>query len=374
MAYQDDYSDCARLDFDTLERFMADGFQAAGVPEADAKICAEVLITSDKRGIDSHGIGRFKPIYIDRMDDGILSPVTKIDLIKETPTTAVLDGNNGMGHVVGKKAMQMAIDKARTLGMGMTAVRNSTHYGIAGYYCLMAIKEGMIGISGTNARPSIAPTFGVENMLGTNPLTIGFPTDEEFEFLIDCATSVTQRGKIEVYGRAGKELPPGWVIGEKGETRTDTMQVLEDLTRGKAALTPLGGIGEEGAGFKGYGYAVVVEVLSAALQGGAFLKALNGLDAEGNKKPYPLGHFFIAINIENFLGTEVFKRISGQIMRDLRASGKAEGAERIFTAGEKEYLAWQDRKVNGCPVPKVLQRQMSELRDRWRLDYHFSWD
>ncbi len=199
MAYEDAYSNCEWLDFQTLENFMIDGFKCAGLSEEDAKICAEVLIVSDKRGIDSHGIGRFKPIYIDRIDAGILNPVTKIDVIKETETTAVLDGNNGMGHVVSKQAMQMAIDKAKTTGMGMTAVRNSTHYGIAGYYCLMAIENGMMGISGTNARPSIAPTFGVENMMGTNPLTVGFPTDEEFEWLLDCATSVSQRGKIEVY-------------------------------------------------------------------------------------------------------------------------------------------------------------------------------
>ena len=374
MALDDQYADCTWLDFDTLERFMVDGFKCAGLPDADARTCAEVLITSDKRGIDSHGIGRFKPIYIDRIDDGILNPVTKIDIVRETPTTAVLDGNNGMGHVVGKRAMQIAIDKAKALGMGMTAVRNSTHYGIAGYYCLMAIKQGMIGISGTNARPSIAPTFGVENMLGTNPLTIGFPTDEEFEFLIDCATSVTQRGKIEVYGRAGKPLPSGWVIGEKGEDRTDTAQVLVDLTKGKAALTPLGGIGEDGAGYKGYGYATVVEVLSAALQGGAFLKALNGFDENGRKTSYPLGHFFIAIDIDHFLGLDVFTRIAGQIMRDLRGSRVADGAERIYTAGEKESLAWSERKVRGCPVPPVLQKEMVQLRNRWNLDYRFPWE
>jgi LDH2 family malate/lactate/ureidoglycolate dehydrogenase len=286
----------------------------------------------------------------------------------------VLDGNNGMGHVVARRAMEMAMEKAGTLGMGMTAVRNSTHYGIAGYYSLMAIKEGMIGITGTNARPSIAPTFGVENMLGTNPLTIGFPTDEEFEFLIDCATSVTQRGRIEVYGRAGRPLPAGWVIGENGENRTDTEQVLVDLTRGRAALTPLGGMGEDGGGYKGYGYATAVEVLSAALQGGAFLKALNGLSDDGQKVSCPLGHFFIAVNIDHFLGLDVFRRIAGQIMRDLRDSKKAEGQERIYTAGEKEYEAWQFRRVHGCPVPPVLQKEMTVLRDRWQLDYRFPWD
>lgn len=374
MAYQDEYKNCVWMDFETLERFMKDALVCFGVPRADAEIVGDVLIESDKRGIDSHGIGRLKPIYLDRIDDGVQNPITKIDIIKETETTAVLDGNNGMGHVVSKKAMQMAIDKAKAHGMGMTVVRNSTHYGIAGYYSLMAIKAGMIGMTGTNARPSIAPTFGVENMLGTNPLTIGFPTDEEFPFLLDCATSVTQRGKIESYDRAGKTLPPGWVIDENGNTRTDTKQVLIDLTKGKAALTPLGGLGEETAGYKGYGYATVVEVLSAALQDGAFLKALNGFDENGKKIPYPLGHFFIAINIENFMGLEVFKRIAGAIMRDLRNSKKAPGQERIYTAGEKEWVAWQYRKEHGCPVPAVLQKQMNEIRKRFSMNYTFPWD
>lgn len=374
MAYQDAYKDCVWVNFETMEKFMKDCLMKSGVPESDAQIVSDVLIESDKRGIDSHGIGRLKPIYIDRIDAGILNPKTKIDIVKETETTAVLDGNNGMGHVVSKKAMQIAIDKAKKHGMGMTAVRNSTHYGIAGYYSLMAIQAGMIGITGTNARPSIAPTFGVENMLGTNPLTVGFPTDEEFPFVLDCATSVSQRGKIELYSRAGKKLPEGWVIGRDGKTRTDTDQVLVDLTKGKAALAPIGGIGEENAGYKGFGYATVVEVLSAALQGGTFLKALNGFDSDGKRIPYPLGHFFIAIDTQAFLGLDVFKKIAGSIMRELRNSEVAPGAERIYTAGEKEWIAWNYRKEHGCPVPPALQKQMTELRNRWQLSYTFPWE
>ena len=374
MAYQDAYKDCVWVNFETMEKFMKDCLMKSGVPESDAQIVSDVLIESDKRGIDSHGIGRLKPIYIDRIDAGILNPKTKIDIVKETETTAVLDGNNGMGHVVSKKAMQIAIDKAKKHGIGMTAVKNSTHYGIAGYYSLMAIQAGMIGITGTNARPSIAPTFGVENMLGTNPLTVGFPTDEEFPFVLDCATSVSQRGKIELYSRAGKKLPEGRVIGRDGKTRTDTDQVLVDLTKGKAALAPIGGIGEENAGYKGFGYATVVEVLSAALQGGAFLKALNGFDSDGKRIPYPLGHFFIAIDTQAFLGLDVFKKIAGSIMRELRNSEVAPGAERIYTAGEKEWIAWNYRKEHGCPVPPALQKQMTELRNRWQLSYTFPWE
>ncbi len=360
------------INFDLLERFMADVFVKLGVPADDAKIVADVLITSDKLGIDSHGIGRFKPIYIDRIKDGILNPVTKIDVIKETYTTAILDANDGMGHVVSKKAMEMAIEKARVYGMGMVTVKNSSHYGFAGYYPLMASKEGMIGITGTNARPSIAPTFGVENMLGTNPLTFAIPTDEEFDFLLDCATSTSQRGKIEKYSREGKPLPEGWVIDDEGNVRTDTDQVLVDLTKGKAALTPLGGIGEELAGYKGYGYATVVEILSSALHLGPFMKALTDVDESGNKKPYRLGHFFIAINVENFVEIDKFRKQTGDMLRELRSSKKAPGCDRIYTAGEKEYLTYQYRKDKGVPMNDVLIKQINELINKYSLEYKFN--
>lgn len=349
------------IPFDTMEQFMVDVFMGVGVPEEDARICADVLITSDKRGIDSHGIGRLKPIYYDRIRQGIQNPVTRFEVVREGMTTAVVDGHDGMGHVISKKAMEMAIDKARKYGMGMVAVRNSTHYGIAGYYTMMAAEAGMIGITGTNARPSIAPTFGIENMLGTNPITFGMPTDEEFPFVLDCATSITQRGKIEVYERLGKELPEGWVIGEDGRPKTDSHQVLDDLVSGTAALAPLGGIGEELGGYKGYGYATVVEILSAALQGGSFLKGLLGFSPEGQPQPYHLGHFFMAVNITEFTELDTFKATTGQILRELRNSRKAPGCQRIYTAGEKEYLAWLERKDTGVPVNAPLQQNIRQL-------------
>lgn len=374
MDYGASYQNCQWVEFSILESFMQECLQGAGIPEKDARLVAEILLESDRRGIDSHGIGRLKPIYIDRIDWGILNPQTRIDVLKESETTAVLDGNNGMGHVVAHKAMSMAIEKARDKGLAMTVVRNSTHYGIAGYYASMATGEGMIGITGTNARPSIAPTFGVENMLGTNPLTVGLPTDEEFDFILDCATSVSQRGKIEMYSRAGKSLPAGWVIDRQGHSRSDTDQILVDLTKGMAALAPLGGLGEDTAGYKGYGYAVVVEVLSAALQDGAYLKALKGTDEQGNRIPYPLGHFFIAINPDAFMGQDLFRKVAGNIMRELRESQKAPGQERIYTAGEKEYLARCYREAHGCPVPPALQKVLSDLKNRFHLSYSFPWD
>lgn len=342
-------------------------FEKMGVPTEDARLCADVLLESDRRGIESHGCNRFKPIYIDRIKSGILNPVTKIDILKETPTTAVLDANDGMGMVASKKAMDMCIEKAHKYGMGMVAVRNSSHYGIAGYWTGLAAKENMIGISGTNARPSVAPTFGVENMLGTNPLTFSMPTDEPFPFTLDCATSVIQNGKIEYYARINHDTPKGLVISREGEELTDSAEILKKIRSQQAALAPLGGFGETTGGYKGYGYSTVVEILSAALQSGLFLKALDGKDEEGKIRPYHLGHFFIAIDTEAFMGAEAFKKTCGDILRDLRGSEKAPGQERIYTAGEKEYDVWMYRKDKGVPVTEAVQKEFIGLRDEFGL-------
>ncbi len=363
------------VDWKTIEGFVTDAFCGYGVPREDAKICADVLLESDRRGIESHGVNRFKPIYLDRIKAGIQNPVTKFEIVRETPTTAVVDGHDGMGQVIGTRAMELAIQKAKKYGMGMVAARNSCHYGIAGYYATMATKAGMIGITGTNARPSIAPTFGVENMLGTNPLTFGMPTDEEFPFVLDCATSITQRGRIEYYDRLGKPTPAGMVIGRDGETKTDSKAILKDLNTGHAALAPLGGIGEELAGYKGYGYATVVEILSAALQQGNFLRALTGIGPNGEKIPFHLGHFFMAIDTEAFMGLDAFKKTCGDILRDLRGSQKAPGQEHIYTAGEKEYMVWQERKDKGVPINDAVQKELITIRDELGLSkYRFPFE
>ncbi len=363
------------IDFETLNNFMTDAFTAIGVPRDEAAIVADVLIESDKRGINSHGVNRFKPVYIDRINDGIQSPVTNYEIIKETETTAVVDGHDGMGQVIGYKSMKMAIEKAKKYGMGMVAVRNSCHYGIAGYYASMACKEGCIGMTGTNARPSVAPTFGVEGMFGTNPLTIGIPTDEDFDFVIDCATSITQNGKIEYYERIGEDVHPGTVIDEDGNPVTgDAGVALKKIRQGTAALTTLGGIGEELGGYKGYGYALVIELLSSILQDGAYGKALDGKGPNGEKVPYHLGHFFIAIDTNHFLGEELVRHKAGEILRSVRASKKAPGHDHIFTAGEKEWNVWLERKDSGVPITDPVQLEFNAVRDQFGLDYKFPWE
>jgi LDH2 family malate/lactate/ureidoglycolate dehydrogenase len=306
-------------------------------------------------------------MYYDRIKQGIYEINTKIDVIKDGPTTALWNGNCGMGHVIAYKAMKAAIEKAKKYGLGAVAVRNSTHFGIAGYYSLMAIKEGMIGFTVTNARPSIPPTFGVEPMLGTNPLTVGAPTDEDFPFLIDCATSIIQRGKVEVYSRINKPLPENTVINDKGEIMTDPNRVLEEMLHRKAALLPLGGKGEDTAGYKGYGYATVVELLSAALQNGIYLRDTLGIEENG-KKRLKVGHFFLAINIDNFAGLDSFKKTAGNIMRGLRSAKKDPKAERIYTAGEKEYLAEIESKKTGIPLNKSLQNDIKIMQQEQGLD------
>jgi len=363
------------IPFDLLELFIVDVFKGVGVPDGDARTCAEVLIAADKRGIDSHGVGRLKPIYYDRIVmGGIQQPVTKFEVVRDHKATAVVDGHHGMGMVIAKRCMQMAIEKARIHGLGMVVARNSTHYGYAAHYALMAVQENMIGITGTNARPSIAPTHGVENMMGTNPLVFGIPTDEEFSFTNDYATSIVQRGKIEQYVREQRSCPEGLVINWDGQTETDPQKILDDLLKGRSAFTPVGGLSEDTGGHKGYGFATVVEILSAALQQGAYLKQLCGTDEYGRPVPYGLGHFFLAIDIECFTDIESFKKTAGNILRGLRASKKMPGADRIFTCGEKEYLASQERATKGVPVDPVIQRQLCAMRDDLGLRYTFPFE
>jgi LDH2 family malate/lactate/ureidoglycolate dehydrogenase len=350
------------ISVDVIQNYMVDVFTALGVPAEEARICADVLIASDLRGIESHGVGRLK-YYYDRIQAGVQFVETRMEVVKETATTAVVDGGHGMGHVIAHRSMQLSIDKARAYGLGAVTVRNGTHFGIAGYYALMAAEAGMMGFVVTNARPSIAPTWGTEPMLGTNPIAFAAPSDGPHPFCFDGATSITQRGKIEVAARAEKPVPEGWVIDQEGRPATDPDQILEDLGAASAALLPLGGAGEELAGYKGYSLAVMVEILSASLCGGVFLKDLLGLAPDGSRRPYMLGHFFLAIDVEHFIPVEESRRITGAIMRTLQGSRKAPHAERIYIAGEKEHEAEALVRERGVPVNENLRRQLQTMRD-----------
>ncbi len=211
-------------------------------------------------------------------------------------------------------------------------------------------------------------------MMGTTPLTFAIPTDEESPFVLDCATSIVQRGKIEYYAREGKPTPAGMVVSENGEALTDSQAILQMLVDGTAALAPLGGIGDELCGYKGYGYAAVVEILSAALSAGPFMKALTGVSADGKPQMYHLGHFFFVVNPDFFVGLDEFKKTAGDICRALRASKKAPGCDRIYTAGEKEWLTWCERRDKGVPVGDAVQKEIIAVRDKLGLDYRFPFE
>jgi len=352
---------------EVIHAFMVEVFTGLGAPLEDARICAEVLIDSDLKGIESHGVGRLK-YYYDRIQAGVQRTRTAIEVVKETETTALLDGHHGMGHVIAYRAMRLAIEKARQYGLGAVAVRNSTHFGICGFYPSMAAEEGMMGLAVTNARPATLPTFGAEPMLGTNPIAFAAPSDLDHPFWFDAATSITQRGKIEVAARAEKPLPEGLVVNEEGEPLTDAEQILDALGEGKGGLLPLGGAGEELGGHKGYDLGTVVEILSASLSGGAFMKDLLGLAPDGSRRPYMLGHFFLAIDIEHFLPLEISRQITGGIMRALQASRKAPGQDRIYVAGEKEWEMKQTVRERGVPVNANLRKDLMSMRDELGIE------
>lgn len=340
-----------------LRRFTAEVFISAGMERADAEISADVLVTADLRGIESHGVSRLR-MYYDGLKSGRHNPRTRFEIVSDRDSAVVVDAHDSMGHPVGVRAMRIAIEKARRHGTGAVAVRNSSHFGIAGYYTLLAVREGMIGLSFTNARPSVAPTFGVRPALGTNPIAFGAPTDEECPFLFDAATSIIQRGKIEVMAREGKPMPPGYVISRMGELLTDARRADAGFAAGENALLPLGGEGELLGGHKGFGLAVMVELLCTALQDNAYMGHLPG----GKGLPAQVGHFFMALDIQHFIPLERFRVISGAIMRELRAAEKAPGQSRIYTAGEKEFELEKQRLEKGIPISASLLAELKSLQ------------
>ncbi len=351
------------INVEELQNFMELSFTKLGGSEEEAKTCARSLIASDLRGIESHGVGRLR-MYVDRIRTGLIETNPPFEIVRESPTTVVVDGHHGIGMLIAPRAMSMAIEKAREFGMGAVAVRNSTHFGIDGYYPLMAVDAGMIGMSFTNARPSVTPTFSGQPKLGTNPIAFGAPTDEPFPFLYDAATSITQRGKIEVLARKNNQPShPAWVIGSQGQTLTDPQKILDMLVTEDAALLPLGGSMEETGSHKGYGLSTIVEILSSALQSGAFLSALSGLTPEGKETRFRVGHFFMAMNVENFLPLDEFKHNIGELLRELRAARKLPGQERIYTAGEKEYYNEKEVRKNGVAINDNLKKDLLHIKE-----------
>lgn len=334
-----------------LNAFVVAVFRKFGVPAREARITTDVLLAADLRGIGSHGVARL-PRYLTGIRKGSISPKDRSRVVKQTRSTAVIDGGNGLGQVVGHKGMRLAIEKARRSSVGLVAVRNSNHYGIAGYYAMMALRAGMIGISMTNAAPLVVPTFGRTSVLGTNPISVAVPTGKETPFVLDMATSVVPRGSIEVYDRQGKRMPLGWAVGASGLGTEDPKAVLEALAkRLGGGILPLGGEGEEFSGHKGYGLGLLVDVLCGVLPGAAF-----GLDVYADEDAANVGHFFGAIDVRAFRPLREFKRDMDALVRMLRDSPRAAGHEKIYIHGEKSAAMVVERRKKGIPLgPKVAE-------------------
>lgn len=324
-----------------LSDYLVRFFTRLGVPAADAAICAEVLLAADLRGVDSHGIIRLNSYYGDRLRRGKITPRLSLSTLAETPATLALDAGNGLGMVAGKHAMLRCIDKARQTGLAMVTVRNSNHYGIAGYYAMLALPHDMIGISLTNSQPLVAPTFGRQAVLGTNPIAVAVPAGEEHPYVLDMATSIVPVGRITVYHKAGKEIPAGWGIDHTGEVTTDPAAVLQG-----GALMPLGGI-ERMSGYKGYGLSLLVDILSGVLAGSAFA----GSVAQPNSNdPAGVGHFFAALRVDCFRPLVDFKQAMDTLIRELKHTPKAAGQDRIFIHGEKEFERAERALQAGIPL------------------------
>jgi len=332
---------------DFVVRYMS----KMGVPPDDAAIVGDVLISADLRGVESHGLIRLASYYGNRIQKGYIDPKTPWKVIHETPTTALIDGGNGCGQVVGKKAMQLAIDKAKTAGLAAVSVNHSNHYGIAGYYAMMALDHDMMGMSFTNSQPLVAPTFGKTAVLGTNPISLAAPTNKVHPFVLDMATSAVAYGKIQLNEKMKKPIPIGWGIDEDGQPTTDPSRIKPG---GHGALLPLGGM-DVTAGYKGYGLAILVEIFCSALSGGCFLTQVG---SPAKPDPTCVSHFFMAINIESFRPIFDFKNQMDDMLTLLKQSPLAVGRDEIMVAGEPEFEYAKFNLEHGVPLQKPIVDDM----------------
>ncbi|TME29164.1 MAG: Ldh family oxidoreductase [Chloroflexi bacterium] len=340
-----------------LFEFSVRVFTHLGVPEEDARTAATVLQAADLRGIDSHGVARLHS-YFELLQMGRIDPKANVTIVRESPSTATVDGGNGLGLVVGPKANAIAMEKADANGSGWVSVRNTNHFGIAGYYVLEALKRDLIGWAMTNTTKLVAPLWGAERMLGTNPIAIAFPGLEEPDIVIDMATTAAAYGKIEIARRAKKLIPPGWAIDRNGAATTDPNAMIDG-----GAMLPLGS-DRDGGGHKGYGLAVMVDVLSAMLSGanwGPFVPPFalrQEMPARSVGKG--TGHFFGALRIDAFIDKDEFKRQIDDFIRTLRKTRPAPGTAGPLIPGDPEREAEAIRRREGIPLVGAV---VEELRD-----------
>jgi L-2-hydroxycarboxylate dehydrogenase (NAD+) len=344
-----------KLEVKALSEFATTVLCKLGVPREDAEIVTHVLITADQMGIGSHGLQRLKR-YTSGLQMGVMKPVADIKILKETPNTLLISGGDGLGQVIAYKTMKLVIDKALKNNIALAVVRDSNHYGIAGYYPMMAVKQDLIGISVTNSMPLVVPTHGTKTLLGTNPISIAVPAGKEKPVVLDMATSTVPSGKLEVYKREGKTMPGNWAVDEFGKSSQDIAKVQANWRDKKGGgLLPLGGINEEGGGHKGFGLSFMVDILSGVLSGSEF-----GPNLYAKKDAPPkVSHLFGAIRIDAFISPSLFKGILDNYINTLRNSDKAEGQQRIFVHGEKEAELYQQQQQELLLYHKVVD----ELRE-----------
>ena len=341
-----------------LFEFSVRVFRHLGVPEDDARTAATVLQAADMRGIDSHGVARLRS-YFDMLRAGRIDPKAKVTIVRESASTATVDGGNGLGLVVGPKVNAIAMEKALAVGSGWVSVRNTNHYGIAGYYVLQALERGLIGWAMTNTTAIVTPLWGAERMLGTNPIAIAFPGLEEPPIVIDMATSAVAYGKIEIAQRAGKQIPAGWAIDRNGVPTTDPSAMIDG-----GAQLPLGS-DREGGGHKGYALAVMVDVLCAVLSGanwGPFAPpfALQQ-DIPTRSVGKGIGHFFGALRIDAFIDADEFKRQIDDLIRTLRKTRPAPGTTGPLVPGDPEREAEAVRRREGIPLVRAVVDELREI-------------
>ncbi|WP_258101982.1 Ldh family oxidoreductase [Marinoscillum pacificum] len=351
---------------DQLFQFTKSILQAAGCSEKDARLAAEVLISADLRGVDSHGVARLVG-YVRLIDKERVNTKPETKIIHETPSTAVMDGDSGLGLVVGPQAMKLAIDKAKKVGSGWVSVRNSNHFGIAGYHSMLALQDDCIGISMTNASPLVAPTFSKERLLGTNPIAVAIPADKEPPFVLDMATTTAANGKLEILQRKNATAPTGWVQDKDGEGTTDPNGV-----KNGGALLPLGGDREHGS-HKGYGLSSVVDIFSAVLSGAnygpwvppfvAFMEPAADPVGKG------IGHFFGAMRIDAFRPAGEFKsHMDNWIGRFRNAEPVMEGHD-VLIPGDPERKLELQRKKDGIPLLDPVVEDLKSLADRYQVEF-----
>jgi L-2-hydroxycarboxylate dehydrogenase (NAD+) len=341
-----------------LHEFCIEVFRRLGVPPGDARVAADVLSSADRRGIDSHGVARLRT-YVDLLQVGRINPRPQVQVARETASTATVDGDNGLGLVVGPKANRIAIDKAEQAGTGWVAVRNTNHFGIAGYYVLQAIERDMIGWSMTNTTKAVVPFGGAERVLGTNPLAVGVPAGEEPAIVLDMSTCVVPYGKIEMAMRRGEPIPVGWAVDREGRPTTDPAAMIDG-----GALLPLGSDAQR-SGHKGYGLAVAVDVLSGILSGanwGPFAPpfALRQEDPP-RQVGKGIGHFFGALRIDAFRDPAEFKSQIDEFVRTLRATRPAAGTEAVLVPGDPERVAENERLQRGVPLLPPVVDDLREI-------------